>query len=172
MKALILAMAAIVMLSCISEDSPGGDGSRVRTGDPAPEFTVGDFSSPEDFTGRKSLLVFFIKGCPDCGRELPFVEYAYQQLSDLQVIAIGRGETEESIERYWSEMGLDTGIPRYPDTSKAIYNLFAEYKVPRIYLIDETGTIVWMATENLGYGEFTAEKGDAFNALITNKLNI
>ncbi len=155
---------AVMMLSCISEDAPdGGDGSRVKEGDMVPEFAIDDFSSPEDFIGNKSLLVLFNSGCPDCQREMPFIDYACRNLPGLQAVAISRDESLT----VW-----DYPMQYYPDPDRAVYNLFAEHTIPRIYLIDETATIVWMAVEDLGYGAFSPEKGDIFNALITNKLNI
>jgi thiol-disulfide isomerase/thioredoxin len=129
------------MLSCVSEDGPGGgDGSRVRVGDPVPAFSVGDFVSPRDFLGRKSLLVLFNTGCPDCQRELPVIDAACRQLPDMQAIAISR---DQSITQW------DYIMTPYPDPARAVYNLFAEHTIPRVYLIDEAGTVVWMAIEKL-----------------------
>ncbi len=133
---------AVAMVSCISEgkDEVAGDGTIVNVGDLVPAFTVGDFVSPQDFEGRKSLLVLFNSGCPDCQREMPVIDDACRQFSDLQAIAISRGETLA----HW-----DYVMQYYPDPERAVYNLFAEHTIPRVYLIDEQGIVKWMAIEKL-----------------------
>ena len=140
MKLRVLIMA-LLLASCISEDTtPEGDGSIVNVGDRVPEFTVGNFTSPHYFEGRKSLLVLFNTECPDCQRELPIIDDACRQLPDLQAIAISR---DQNITEW------DYVMAPYPDPAREIYNLFAKHTIPRIYLIDETGTVVWMAIEKL-----------------------
>lgn len=182
MRLMTLIMAAALLCSCIGEKngpSPG-DGSIIKTGDAVPHFDLPGIAtgegivSPDDFMGEKTLLVFFITDCKDCRREMPFVDYAYRRLSanGLKVKAIGRSETTERVAAFWADLGLDPAMPHYLDPAREVYALFAEHTVPRIYLVDETGTVVWMAVEDLGYGDFDAAKGDEFNTLITNKLNL
>jgi thiol-disulfide isomerase/thioredoxin len=156
-------MAALALAACGERGTDPEQGSLVKTGDAVPSFTIGDFRSPDDFEGKRSLLVFFNTWCPDCRRELPFIEYAWEH--DIPVVAIGRGESMTDIDKYWNEHGFT--MPRYSDPSTAVYGLFAEHTVPRVYLVDETATVVWMAVEDLGYGEFTTQKGEQFIKNIT-----
>jgi thiol-disulfide isomerase/thioredoxin len=135
-----MGILALVLVSCIGEGAPADDGSRVRVGDPVPQFGVDDFVSPGDFLGRKSLLVLFNTGCPDCQRELPVIDAACRELPDMQAIALSRDENVTA----WGYV-----MTPYPDPARAVYNLFAEHTIPRVYLIDETGTVVWMAIEKL-----------------------
>ncbi len=149
MKRLTVIMAfalAGCLAGCISEKGGGeGPAQWVEVGDRVPQFTLGELSSPEAFEGRKSLIVFFNTWCPDCQREMPVINDACRQLPDLQAIAISRGETleQQAIEQWAPEMQY------YPDPNKEIFNLFAESTVPRVYLIDETGVVAWMAIEEL-----------------------
>ena len=174
-----------LVLSCSrgSDDNGGETQNHVKKGDKVPVFEMktegmSDFKSPDDFLGKKTLLVFFICNCPDCTRELPFVQYAQEQLSSkgLQVTLIGRDETRERVEKYWEEIGVT--LPYYLDPGRKIFDMFANrkapllYRVPLLYLVDGSGTVKWVCIEDLKYGEFTEEKGKQFNELIKSELNI
>ena len=173
MRRFLILITASALLSCIGDgDSPTGGGSHVGVGDRVPAFELPGITSPDDFVGRKTLLVFFVTTCSDCRRELPFVDYAHRNIDALTVRAIGRGESQANVTAFWNELGLDHSISPAIDPDKRVYNLFAEHTVPRLYLVDELGTVVWTAVENLGYGEFTPAKGEAFNTLIKNNLNL
>lgn len=174
-------LALTTIPACVKE---GGDGTKTENhivvGDNMPGFEIENtlmgswngLKSPDDFIGRKTLLVFYTTTCGDCRREMPFAEYAFRELTDegLTVIPIGRGETPETVDAYWTDMNFR--MNRYFDTDRAVFNLFANRGVPRIYLVDETGKVVWMAVEKLGYGEFTGTKGDKFITLIKNQLKL
>ena len=128
--------------------------------------------SRDDFIGKKSLLLFFTTTCPHCRREMPFVEYAWSELSHkgLTVFPIGRGETLETILAYWNDLNLH--LPHYLDTDRAVFDLFANQTVPRFYLVDEDAKVVWMKVGELAPGDFTIEKGDQFIEIIKQKLNL
>ncbi len=183
MKKLLLPLllSAPLLGSCIGEEEGGiKTENYIRVGDPVPAFTIensfgagwNDLTSPEDFAGRKTLLVFFVTACPDCRRELPYVEYAFTRLQDegLTVVPVGRSETHAAIDAYWAETGFT--MPRYLDASRAVFSLFANQTVPRIYLVNEHGAVVWMCVEDLKMGAFTEDRGDRFNALVRQKLSL
>ncbi len=142
MKQLLIILAFVFCTACIGEDGPPTV-ERVDVGDPVPEFMLDDLVSPRDFVGQRSLIVFFVSTCPDCRRELPVIDEACRDLPDLQAIAISRGEALDPGE--WPYPSLHY----YADPTASIYGLFAEHTVPRVYLIDESGTIVWKAIERL-----------------------
>lgn len=170
------------MAACVWENNGKKQENNVVAGDRVPAFEVTGsqvvtnghaFVSPDVFEGKKTLLVFFVVGCPDCKRELPYVQYAMTELSGLglKVIAIGRGETYGNVVNYWTEN--DFTMPAYLDDEDwTIFRLFASAIVPRIYLIDEEGTVVWVGIENLGYGDFTEENGDKFVDLVKEQLKL
>ncbi|MDH6343665.1 peroxiredoxin [Parabacteroides sp. PFB2-12] len=142
--------------SCIKEHNEDSDDvvSYVFVGDRVPSFSVEDNKGnrfhADDFKGKRSLLTLFNTTCSDCKRELEIIESVWQKLKndpDYQVIAIGRQETMESIDACWNERHLT--IPAFPDPKREIFTLFAGNYIPRIYLIDTTGTVRWMAIENL-----------------------
>lgn len=145
-----------ILCSCIKEDEPeGGIINHVGVGDAVPVFEVSDgagasFSS-EACIGKRTLLVLFHTGCKDCQRELPKVNTVWEQVqhtSNLQVITIAREEERASIEKYWNKENLT--LPYYLDPDRAVFSLFANSTIPRLYLIDANGIITWMAIETLG----------------------
>ena len=150
----------LALSSCISDDDNIETVNHVVVGNNVPEFETAELKSPDDFLGNKTLLVLFTTTCDDCRRDIPFAEHAYSRLKSegLKVVTIGRDETTQTINDYWNELGLS--MPFLPDTDRAIFNLFANQTVPRFYLIDESGTIVWMCGNNLGYGAYTQQKAD------------
>lgn len=171
-----LILPVSIFYSCIKDDTGNKTEYYILAGDnvPAFEMTNGEntLKSPDDFLGKKTLLVFFTTTCSDCRRDMPFAEYAHLQLEPqgLNVITIGRGETGQTINNYWSQ--LDLSMPYFPDTNRAIFELFANRTIPRFYLIDEQGVVIWMCANDLGYGTFTKGKGDSFNILIKEKLRL
>ncbi len=171
--------AAASLSSCVGEGGEENETKNyIKVGDPVPEFALqdnssGQFRSPDDFTQQKTLLAFITTTCPHCRREMPFVEYAYEQLSadGLTVVPIGRGETHDTMTDYWAD--LDLGIPRwFIDPYRDAFDLFANQTVPRFYLVDGSGKVVWMIVGELAPGDFTEEKGDQFIELIKQKLNL
>jgi len=170
-----LLILTIFLASCVSG---GGEKPPETPIDRVPEFMLeygsssGEFRSPDDFLGNKTLLMFFTIQCPHCRRELPFVDYAYRELSGagLSVVVVNREGLRETTEEYWSDNGLVT--PWWLDPDRAVFDLFATAGVPRFYLIDEEGVAVWERVGRIGSGDFTEEGGNLFNALITEKLEL
>lgn len=178
---LFVILVAVSLFSCVRED--GGEDETINyinVGDEVPQFVVMDnstvsvdFSSPADFLEKNTLLAFFTTACPHCRREMPFVEYAYRQLSEdgLTVIPIGRGETYSTMIKYWEDLNLS--IPRwFIDPDRAAFDKFANQTVPRFYLVGEDAKVVWMKVGELAPGDFTEEKGNKFIELIKQKLNL
>lgn len=156
---LILCLAGI--FSCVSE-SAAPKAELIEVGDVVPDFTVVDSDGDEvnfttaDFTGKKTLIVFFIPGCPDCQRELPKVQEAWIVLREngFQLLTIGRSPTMSTeVTNYWNNTKNNKKIfdmPWYVEkSSDSAFYKFATKYVPRLYLIDETGKVVWKAVENL-----------------------
>ncbi|MDR2920871.1 MAG: TlpA family protein disulfide reductase [Tannerella sp.] len=177
MKRLLLffILPVSIFYSCIKDDKDIETENYILAEDSVPVFEISDgensLKSPGDFLGKKTLLVFFTTTCSDCRRDIPFAEYAHLQLETqgLNVITIGRGETRQTINDYWSE--LDLSMPYFSDINREVFDLFANQTIPRFYLIDEKGVVKWMCVNDLGYGTFSKEKGDLFNILIKEKLN-
>lgn len=151
-------------VSCVGEK--GGDGviNHVNVGDKVPAFTVDPpegaewtgFTSPEDFGGRKSLLVLFDPTCGQCKIVLPIIETVWKELirdnrDEYCLVNISRQRTEESAE-LWETKGFE--MPYHLDPDRSVFELFANSTVPRIYLIDTDGIVRDMLVEKY---DFTAK---------------
>ena len=155
----VCAAAAVLALSsqsCIKDRMPRG--TDISAGDPIPEFTVtmsdGSEISFSDLYGSVSCIVFFHTGCPDCQKALPSIQRLYNTYaippestdSGVKFLCISREEDGASVAGYWEENGFT--LPYSAQEDRTIYNLFATFTVPRIYLSDREGIIRAIYTDN------------------------
>lgn len=66
-------------------------------------------------------------------------------------MCISRAENEESVEAYWQKNGLS--LPFSGQSDEAVYNLFAQHTIPRIYVIDTSGIIRYQFIESMTLNE-------------------
>jgi len=129
------------------------DTTLVQLGQMVPEFSVttldGKTIDMQDCRGKIILLNFFATWCGPCLQELPRIESEiWQQYKndDLIVVAIGREHTAAQLDTFRQEKKFT--LPIAPDPERKIYSLFASIYVPRIFLIDRDGRIVYFS---IGY---------------------
>jgi len=135
----------------------------VKTGQSAPDFTfsMDNIQSMKfsDIKGKVVLINFFATWCPPCKKELPQVKAQiwdkYKNNKNFVLLTFGRGHTIAEIEKFKLANGID--LPLYIDTDKSIYEKFATDIIPRSYLVDKNGVIVFMS---IGYSV------DDFNKLL------
>ena len=89
-----------------------------------------------DFTGKKTLLVFFKIDCPHCDHELANIERLAQSYADagLRVIGLARADHETLRDQHFS-------FPVYIDQSNAMIGRFGRVMVPTLVMIDEKSMI-------------------------------
>lgn len=147
-------LLTLFIYSCVSdsENSPNKIINHINVGSSIPDFTVSDgngnvFNSKE-FAGKRSLLVFFHTDCNDCKRELPLIEQVYRELlpeSGCLVVTIAREQPFAEVDKYWNDNGFT--MPKYIDSNRTVYSLFANSVIPRLYVINTKGEVTWMAIE-------------------------
>lgn len=154
----------IAATGCISDPVPDygdGDGWKVAVGDTLPKFEVilndGRRVTPETLRGDTAVICFFNTDCPDCRRELPLLQQAYDkrnpriesdrsEQSDkpdkpgITFICIARNEEAPEIQRYWEEHGLT--IPYSAQSDDSVFLLFAGWGIPRIITVAPDGRIL------------------------------
>ena len=145
--AAVLALAAAV--SCIRDRIP--QGADLTLGDRLPEFSVvlddGTTTGTEDLVGNVSCIMFFHSSCPDCQQAMPRVQKLYENYGEeVKFVCISREEGAETIRAYWQENGLT--LPWSAQEGREIYNLFATFAVPRIYISDADGIIRAIFTDS------------------------
>lgn len=151
MKRLIYLVCALLSVSsCIFDDDP--QEKELSVGDMLPEFSVtmndGSVVTGEWLSESVSCVVFFHTSCPDCQKTLPVIQRIYDEYvpKGVRFAIISREEGESSVSAFWEEKGFT--MPYSAQTTREIYNMFAQTRVPRVYISDSTGKIRTIHTDD------------------------
>lgn len=135
----------------------------IHAGDEAPDFTVemldGSKQTLSALRGKVVLVTFWATWCPPCRQEMAHMQEGvidHFAGKDLVVIPISRGETRATVESFIKKM--DYTFPVGLDHDKSIYLKYATNYVPRSFVIDREGKVVYVA---VGYDEVVAEEINA-----------
>ena len=128
------------------------DPDKVKTGDSMPAFTIvrddGKLISSAEFTGNVLLVTMFATWCPTCQLKLAEIEKTlwprFKNTKDFTLLVIGREHSDAELVEYNQTKGFT--FPLYPDKDRAIFDLFAVQLIPRTYLINKEGKIIYMTT--------------------------
>lgn len=115
---------------------------RLRVGMVQPFATVVDIDGKSiDLrqTGRRTLLVFFATWCHDSQRFMHQLQQS-ELLGKTRIIAFGRSESVEALQRFREEYHLPIRFVADPD--QAYYLQVTNQGIPRIILLDEQNTVV------------------------------
>ena len=173
MKKLILVILLVAINSSFSQNLNDEymKSSLVQLNQVAPEFSFltndGKTVSLSDFKGKVVLINFFATWCGPCMQEMPFIEKdIWEKLKNnpnFTILSIGRDHSKEEINAFIQKKKFT--FPIYADKGKAIYNLFATKYIPRNYLIDQNGKVVYTSTG------FSTEEFEQLKAKINDLLN-
>ena len=131
------------------------------------EISKGKTVSISDYKGKIVLINFFATWCGPCRRELPLVqEQIWNKHKDnpkFAMLTFGREHAWDEVLKFGKD--LNFSFPLLPDVKRKVFGLFASEGIPRSFLIDETGKIIYLSQ---GFDEvhFTELKN-----LIDSKLN-
>jgi len=145
----ILACFAIAVLF-VPFSTPEEYVSYTKVGQDLPSFSVTTLESKEVSTaslrGKVVLLNFWATWCPPCQTEMPRLEkdvWRKYQGRDFEMIAIAREQTSKEIQEYRAKHNYS--FPMAPDPKRAVYSKFANAGIPRNYVINREGKILYQS---------------------------
>jgi len=90
---------------------------------------------------QKKLVLLFATWCHDSQRTIKdILASKLSQDNNLQIIGIGRNESNESLVKFKNE--YQVSFPLVSDSNETIYKQFANTGVPRLLLLDENNKLV------------------------------
>lgn len=127
-----------------------------KVGDTIPSFTFeiekGKTVNISDYKGKLILINLFATWCPPCNTELPFVQTQiwekHKDNPDFAFFVFGREEGWDKLIPFKEKKGFT--FPILPDLDRGIFKIFATQSIPRNFLIDETGKIIY---QSIGFDE-------------------
>ena len=147
----LLGIVSFLLAACVNDDEP--DGGNISLYDKLPQFSVvmnnGETITTQDLIDKICLIMFFNTNCPDCQKELPVIQelwQLYKDDNDIIILPISREEGEEEINKYWMDNNLT--MPFSPQENREIYSLFAKSIIPRIYISNRDGIVVFMSGDD------------------------
>ena len=126
----------------------------ITTGQRVPDFNFeiekGKTVNINDYRGKLVLINLFATWCPPCNEELPLAQKQiwekHKNDSHFAFLVFGREQDWATVLSFKEKKGFT--FPILPDEGRKIYSLFAKQYIPRNYLVDENGKIIY---QSMGY---------------------
>ena len=151
MTRIVPALLALLVAGC-GPDTIGRDWHRVEPPIVALDFTLpqldGKPASLSDYRGHVVIVEFWATWCGPCQFSLPSLEAIYRRYRarKVTVLLINEGESAEQV-RAWG--GQRYMAPILLDQNKQVGALYQVQGIPRLFIIDQTGQVVYTHS---GYG--------------------
>jgi peroxiredoxin len=155
LKSAIVAAACLVVLTPYGRAASDSFKPLTHVGETIPSFTVKELSgstfSMAHERGKVVVVNFWATWCPPCRLEMPRLEKEiwnkYQSNPGFAMVAIARQQTEATIAGFHRAHAEFT-YPLAYDPARNVYAKFADAGIPRSYVVDKHGRIVF---QSVGY---------------------
>lgn len=149
-------LLTLFVISMVSFLMYGQEDDVVKKGQQAPDFTYSIENNKtaklSDFKGKVVLINFFATWCGPCMTEMPLLQekiwMKYKGNDKFKLMSFGREHSWEEVKSFIETKKFD--FPIYPDKDKSIYSKFANKYIPRNYVVDKNGVIVYVS---MGFSE-------------------
>jgi thiol-disulfide isomerase/thioredoxin len=103
---------------------------------------------------KPSVILFFATWCPACKSAIPEIDSVFGQgwEDKINLVAIGRDHTIEELLEWQKKKGIQMEIVADPNSE--IFNRFASKFIPRIYVVDSKGEVLF---QDYGWGDYVVE---------------
>ena len=151
MKKLLLIILFLTSLNILSQEDYM-ESSLVKLNQQVPEFSFtnkdGKSIKLSDYKGKVILINFFATWCGPCMKEMPYIQKdLWEKLKNNDkfiILSFGRDHSQEEANKFIESKKFT--FPIFADKDKSIYNLFATKYIPRNYLIDSKGKVIYAST--------------------------
>lgn len=130
------------------------------------EISKGKTAKISDLKGKIVLINFFATWCGPCRTELPKIQAEiwnkHHSNPKFAMLTFGREHVWQEVEKFKQDNNFE--FPFFPDPKRAVYGKFATQLIPRSFLLDENGTIIYLSEG------FEQEHFDSLVKLIDSKL--
>jgi peroxiredoxin len=140
---------------------PAANPDIVKIGQTVPDFTFTDETGKNvkisDLKGRVVMINFFATWCGPCNAELPVLQQEvwgkYKNNPDFRLLILGREHSQSEVDKFREDKKYE--FPMYADPGRVIFSKFAGSLIPRNYIINKDGQIVYTS---IGYNKEEFEK--------------